>query len=325
MSAPELPPHKPLVASKSNDHNASHGENLGASHDEMTSIRGDLTSFTSSRDDGVAVSSRGPPPLVYDDVIAAALEQKANAVADLDFAGGCGSHTVLSVLAGEHSIGGGILQYFDMGEANVLRLVCPEMVEAVKEFPWMDPKTRIKGSVKVWRKIFPYARAVNVSERNDIVDADFVHIRGDARVRLHTVDMRCCNRVTDAAFVHLRGIHTLSMRFCNKVTDAAFVNLRGIHSLYMSYCDQLTITDAAFVHLRGIQILFMVCCTQTTITDAAFVNLRGIHTLYIGGCTQATITAAALVQLRGVRVLNTARCSPAIKAAAAAILALPAL
>ena len=35
---------------------------------------------------------------------------------------------------------------------------------------------------------FPAARAVNVSERDDIVDADFVHIRGDARARLHIVN-----------------------------------------------------------------------------------------------------------------------------------------
>ena len=46
----------------------------------------------------------------------------------------------------------------------------------------MDAETRIKGSVKAWRASFPCARAVNVSKRRDIVDADFVHIRGDARV-----------------------------------------------------------------------------------------------------------------------------------------------
>ena len=44
----------------------------------------------------------------------------ANPFEDIDFAGGEGTHTVLSVLAGEHSIGGGILQYFDMKKANDL-------------------------------------------------------------------------------------------------------------------------------------------------------------------------------------------------------------
>ena len=37
---------------------------------------------------------------------------------------------------------------------------------------------------------------------------------------------------------------------CSRVTDAAFVHLRG--ALNMSGCNQETITDAAFVHLREI-------------------------------------------------------------------------
>jgi hypothetical protein len=94
---------------------------------------------------------------------------------------------------------------------------------------------------------------VDSNRRNHIGDADFVHIRGDARVRLHTVNMSYCNSVTDAAFVHLRGIHTLNMGSCDQITitDAAFVHLRGIHTLDLYSCDQETITDAAFVHLRG--------------------------------------------------------------------------
>ena len=91
---------------------------------------------------------------------------------------------------------------------------------------------------------------------------DFVYIRGDARARLHTVDMSECHRVTDAAFVHLRGIQKLGMWFYDQVTtaDAAFVHLRGIQSLDMPYCNQATITDAAFVHLRGIKSLSMNGC-----------------------------------------------------------------
>ena len=52
--------------------------------------------------------------------------------------------------------------------------------------------------------------------------------------------MKFCYRVTDAAFVHLRGI---------------FAPLRGIQALNMCACQQLT--DAAFVHLRGIHTLYM--------------------------------------------------------------------
>ena len=100
----------------------------------------------------------------------------------------------------------------------------------------MDAKSIIKGSVKAWRAAFPCARAVNVSDRRDIVDEDFVHIRGDKRVRLHTLNMsNCqCEEVTSL------------------ITDAAFENLRGIHTLDMSYCYQRTITDAAIAQLHGI-------------------------------------------------------------------------
>ena len=52
-----------------------------------------------------------------------------------------------------------------------------ECRDAVMDFPWMDARLKIKGSVRAWRAAFPVARAVNVSYRRDIVDADFVHIR----------------------------------------------------------------------------------------------------------------------------------------------------
>jgi hypothetical protein len=241
------------------DHDESIGEGLDASHDEMTSIRGDLTS--------TATTQAIPRINVYENI---------------PFAGGDGDYSILSVLFGAHSIGGGIFGFLNMIDSNKVRVQCRECHQAVKDFQWMDDKSHIKGSVEAWRAAFPCARAVNVSQRGDIVDADFVHIRGDARVRLHTVNIWNCLRITDAAFVHLRGIHTLNMRFCRQITitDAAFVHLRGIHALYVSACNQNTITDVAFTYLRGIHTLDMRDCNQLTITPAAFVHLRGIHTLY---------------------------------------------
>ena len=105
----------------------------------------------------------------------------------------------------------------------------------------MDSKSRIRGGVEAWRKSFPYARAVNVSRRNDIIDADFVHIRGDARVRLHTVSMAQCSSVTNEAFEHLRGIHTLDMAVCyqDTITDAAFVHLSGLNVML---CREVCVT-----------------------------------------------------------------------------------
>ena len=138
-----------------------------------------------------------------------------------------------------------------------------------------------------------------------IDDSDFVHIRGDAHARLYTVNMTWCQRVTDAAFVYLRGIHTLNMSVCREATiictsardpNAQHVLLQpgdhhgrglfapaGIKSLDMHLCNQATITDAAFVHLRGIQELDVRSCSQATITAAAFVHLRGIRILSTDG------------------------------------------
>ena len=164
-------------------------------HHEVDAIQSDLSSTARSHEDG-------------EEIIAVALEGasdqsavRINVYENIPFAGGDGDYSILSVLFGAHSIGEGIFGFLNMIDSNKVRVQCVECRQAVMDFPWMDEKSRITGSVKAWRAAFPVARAVNVSERQDIVDADFVHIRGDARVRLHTVDMRWCRSVTDAAFV----------------------------------------------------------------------------------------------------------------------------
>ena len=169
--------------------------------------------------------------------------------------------TVLSVLAGAHSVGEGILGFFDTREARAIRLVCVEFREAVATVPWADMETRITGNAGGWRESFPRATKANISVaysypqvHNAIVDADFVHFEG-----IHTLGMMRCRQagITDAAFVHLQGIHTLDMSLCYQasITDAAFVHLKGIHTLVMSWCSQAGITDTAFVHLKGIHTL----------------------------------------------------------------------
>ena len=143
---------------------------------------------------------------------------------DRDFA-----TTVLSVLAGAHGVGEGVLGFFTTREAHVLRLVCVEFKEAVAIVPWADLETRIIN-VGRWRTCFPRARKANISCVYSIVDADFVHFEG-----IHTLNMFYCSQagITDAAFVHLKGIHTLNMSSCIQagITDAAFAHLEGIHTL----------------------------------------------------------------------------------------------
>ena len=248
-----------------NDNDESIGEEMESLHSEMTSNHSDLSSTAERHDDGEEI---------VDAELEGASTQSAvrvNVYENIPFAGGDGDYSILSVLFGAHSIGEGIFGFLTMIDSNKVRVQCVECRKAVMEFPWMDKKSKIKGSVRAWRAAFPVARAANVSYRDDIVDADFVHIRGDARVRLHTVYMSNCKRVTDAAFVHLRGIHTLDMYGCN----------------------QITITDIAFIHLRGIHTLYMRWCNQETITPAALTHLRGIHTLTTLGCSPAVRSAAA--------------------------------
>ena len=123
--------------------------------------------------------------------------------ADRDYAS-----TVLSVLAGAHSVGAGILGFFDTREAGAIRLICTEFRDAVAAVPWEDEQTRISRNVGGWRACYPRATKANISVEfsepqlhNAIVDADFVHFEG-----IHTLDMSFCSQagITDAAFVHLK-------------------------------------------------------------------------------------------------------------------------
>ena len=109
-----------------------------------------------------------------------------------------------------------LLKMFDTREACALRLVCREFVEAVRRQQWEDGGTVIKGSIAAWRACFPRARCATVGRhdvnfcpqgrRAAVYSADFVHFEG-----LRSLNMNMCYYVSDAAFVHLRGIHTLRM------------------------------------------------------------------------------------------------------------------
>ncbi len=105
---------------------------------------------------------------------------------------------------------GALLPMFTTKEATVLRKLCREFKSTVADFPWEDERTVIKGSVAAWRACFPRARWANVHgllRRIPVMDADFAHFVG-----LRRLYMRWCKSITDAAFVHLKGIHTLDMQ-----------------------------------------------------------------------------------------------------------------
>ena len=119
----------------------------------------------------------------------------------------------------------------DTRAATALRGTCRELRDAVGAHGWHDTRTCIVWPGR-WQRAFPAATAANVSRKYD----------GPP----HTL--------TDADFVHLRGVRELDMSWCSQetITDAAFMNVRGIYTLNVSHCSQATITDAAFAHLVGI-------------------------------------------------------------------------
>jgi hypothetical protein len=57
------------------------------------------------------------------------------------------------------------------------------------------------------------------------------------------------------------------------ITDAAFVHLRGIHTLVMDYCSQATITGATFSSLQGISMLAVRGCSDVAIATAQSLGL----------------------------------------------------
>jgi len=171
-------------------------------------------------------------------------------------------------------------------------------------FDFYDEPIPKKMSIKQFRNIFKSTKGLNISNRQNITDKDFEFIRPipSTKIAGFRLNMNYCKQITDAAFIHLKGIHTLNLRGCNQITDSAFVHLDGIKELDIGDCNQ--ITDAAFVYLKGIHRLDMWGCSK--ITDAAFVNLKGIHTLKMNGCDQ--ITDAAFVHIEGIKNLNMRSC-----------------
>jgi hypothetical protein len=165
------------------------------------------------------------------------LKQVGSGVPLVDIENGLYASTVFSHLRGEHAHGRGILANYNTREATQLLRSHnnKELREAIAIFPWNDLETRITGPLAEWRAIFPNAIAANISNRNDLTDADFVHLRG-----IHRLNMSGCNQIgiTDAAFANLVGIHTLDMSGCNQtsITNAVFPYLRGIHTLHMNGC-----------------------------------------------------------------------------------------
>jgi len=205
-----------------------------------------------------------------------------------------GRPNIMSVLEGEHSKGDGIFGFLSPNNQKSLGNASYSLRKSKRAYKKGSNDPVIRGSLEVWRRENPKEIYANITGRDDLTDADFVHLRG-----IKYLYMSWCTGITNAAFANLEGIHTLNMSNCGQagITDEAFIHLKRIKVLNMSWCDQVGITNRAFSHLRGIHVLNMSHCTQAGITDAAFSNLKGIHKLSMRSCDQDGITGATLNEL----------------------------
>ncbi len=120
---------KSLVGDEVRDYDESIGEELEALHAEIDAIHSDLSPTAEHRDDGEEIIDVA----LEDDSIQSAV--RINVYENIPFAGGDGDYSILSVLFGLHSIGGGIFSFLTMIDSNKVRVQCHECRQAVMDFP----------------------------------------------------------------------------------------------------------------------------------------------------------------------------------------------
>ena len=157
----------------------------------------------------------------------------------------------------------------------------------------------IEGSLAKWKNRNPRAIFANISNRTDLTDDDFIHLK-DVRI----LNMSNCNQtmITDNAFKFLGNVHTLNMSNCNQktITNNAFKHLYSIQNLDITNCNQPTITNIAFQYLINIKNLYMRGCNKKTIDEECILYLTNIETLKLSFKTQRKLIAKA--ELMGIMI-----------------------
>ena len=68
-----------------------------------------------------------------------------------------------------------------------------------------------------------------------------------------SLNLSCCNKITDEGVKHLGNLHTLNLYCCRNITDEAIKMLGNLHTLNLSGCDK--ITDEGIRHLGNLHTL----------------------------------------------------------------------
>ncbi len=131
------------------------------------------------------------------------------------FCGGVEPTSVLSVLAGAHSVGEGIFAFLTTQDATPLRLLCREMRDAIASFEWWDDKTRIINARRLpsWRAAFPFARAAVLTDAH-LGPAEWESLRN-----LESLSVVGCTGVTDKRLEEFTpDLVNFDGRLCHGVT-----------------------------------------------------------------------------------------------------------
>ena len=196
---------------------------------------------------------------------------------------------------------GPCLRQKDLGNFRAVNRIARDNVEQVREVDYSKP---LHYSIQQFFTLFPNAISINLYGREDITDADFVHLG-----QIQHLNISGCKNITDEAFIHLprlkslnishttitdatllkykNSLESLNIDYCHNITDLGLMNLTKLKTLRIKGCG--LITDQAFTNLENLEYLDMSYCSQEEITDEAFRNkskLKGIRML---SCTQPII------------------------------------
>jgi hypothetical protein len=206
---------------------------------------------------------------------------------------------------------GPCLRQKDLCNFRTINRLARDNVEQVREVDYSKP---LHYSIEQFFTLFPNAISINLSGRDDITDADFVHLG-----QIQHLNISGCKNITDAAFEHLprlkslnisqtkitdatllkykNSLESLNIDYCNNITDNGLMHLTKLKTLSMEACG--LITDQTFTNLENLEYLDMTYCSQEEITDEAFRNKNKLKRIMMLECTQPII---GRYLIKGVRV-----------------------
>jgi len=217
-----------------------------------------------------------------------------------------------------------------MAQAAGFRLINKGMLENVSNYPWndriqeYDPTWSLYEkpvpyaissdlSLASWRKSFPWALSVNLSDYTDDTD-DSGEYNGYERFQwqdfhlqylqgIPFVNISSCEYLTDTGFRFLTGVRELLMDHTFGLTNQAFLEIAGVEKLSICGANIPKITNNAFKYLGSkLKYLRMDFCNLPNITPDIFKYLTNLEYLSIYACRQLEYADLRFLVERGCKV-----------------------